>query len=444
MLKQKAFIHYKRIFLLAYPICFSELGTVLTGVADSAMVGRSGAVPLAASSLANSIFIMFLMFATGVSFGITQLVSIAAGKKDLKESTQVLKHGVIINTTISVCLFLLLYMGAPIMRFAEQPREVVEMAIPYFRILAVSIIPYMIFQALRQFMEGLSFTQQTMYIGIMANLINIGLNYLLIYGNGGFPTLGLNGAGLATLISRIFMPIGMVIIALYIPQTNFCLKEIRLTNLSVFQAKRILKIGIPVGMQFIFQHSAFAFSTIMMGWLGVHELAAHQIALSLANVTYMVIGGISAAAAISVGNQLGMKNPEQLRLAGFSSFMVVIIFMLFCAIVLTIGNKFFPSVFTEDTRVIEIASSLLIITALFQISDGVQAVGMGVLRGIGDVNYPTFITVLAYWGLALPISYILSMYLNLGAQGIWYGLFIGLSASGALLFLRFNKVSSNM
>ena len=428
--------HYQKIIRLAYPVCLSQLGTVLVSLADSAMVGKLGTLELAASSFANSIFFIFITFVTGITFGITPLIAAADGTKNLTEIARILVSA-IAGTSFS----LLLWKATPVLQFLSQPEAVVELAIPYFKILALSLIPYTIFQGLRQFMEGLSLTKPAMYVSLFANIMNIILNDLLIYGHLGFPQMGLNGAGIATLISRIFMPIAIIILAIAIPQSFCYLRKMRRLRVSIFQALKVIKIGIPSGIQFLFENGALSFAAIMMGWLGTQELAAHQIALSLVTVTYMIATGISAAATIGVGNQFGRRNFRQLRATGLSSLNLAISLSIISAFIFILGNHRLSHLFIQDDRVIQLASSLLVLAAFFQIFDSIQVVIIGALRGMGDVAFPTPIAIGSYWILGLPLAYLLSQPLHFGASGIWYGLSIGFSVAGGLLFLRFDRLS---
>jgi MATE family multidrug resistance protein len=425
--------HFRKNFTLAYPVMLSQLGHVMVGVADSVMVGSLGAGPLAAVSLGNSLFNIALMFGIGISYAITPLVALADGEGDHTKGTGFLRHGLTINLLTGLLLFSLLLGSTYGFYYINQPVEVVDLAIPYFIIISFSLIPFMIFQTYKQFAEGLSVTKQAMYIIIISNLINIFLNYLLILG---FPSLGLNGAGWATLISRIILLLAM---AYYIHNSSrykIYLQNFFFKNFSKRVIKDMLKIGIPTGMQFIFEVGAFAFAAIMMGWLGAVSLAAHQIALSLAAISYMMATGISAAATVRVGNQLGRKDFMNMRIAGFSAFIMGMIFMSLSCITFIIGKNFLPSLYINEIEVLQVASSLLIIAAFFQISDGVQVVGLGALRGMGDVKI-----LFAYWILGLPIGYLLGFYFNFGPEGIWYGLFIGLSSAAILLFSRFHHIS---
>ena len=428
-------------FLLAYPVMLSQLGQILVGVSDSVMVGQLGTAPLAGVSLGNSIFILFLTFGIGISFGITPLVAKADGERNNKKIIEVLKHGFLVNCVTGLILFLLLYLTSFIFPFLNQPEDVVILAKPYFLIISFSIIPFMVFQVFRQFAEGLSLTKQAMIITISGNVLNVFFNYLLIFGKFGFPAYGLLGAGIATLISRIYMAFAMILFVGYGRFFKPYWAHFRKKGMDKSIIRSILSIGLPSGLQFIFEVGAFSLAAIMIGWLGASSLAAHQIAINLAAITYMMATGLAAATTIRVGNQLGRRDFKSMRMVGFTGFYMSAIFMGLNALILIGGRHFFPSLYISEPEVIEIASSLLFIAALFQLSDGIQVIGLGALRGMADVKIPTLITLVAYWILALPVGYVLGFSLNMGAIGIWIGLLTGLTIAAVLLYIRFNKLS---
>ncbi|MFP4292166.1 MAG: MATE family efflux transporter [Cyclobacteriaceae bacterium] len=434
-------IHFRKTSLIAYPIVLSQLGHITVGVADSVMVGELGTEPLAAVSLANSIFSLVLMFGIGVSMAITPLVAAADGEGDLKKSGRIFRHGLAINLLASLVLGLLILLGTQLLPLLEQPERVVELAIPYLLIITSSLLPFMLFQTFKQYAEGLSRTRTAMFITLSANLLNIFFNYLLIYGKWGFPEMGLNGAGVATLISRILMLIAMVV---YVKRASWFNQKITMKKLQKTLMVRILKIGIPTGFQYVFEVGAFSTAAIMMGWLGAQALAAHQIALNLAAVSYMMVTGIAAASTVRVGNQLGMKDIPNMRRAGFSAFLMGLMLMTSSAVLFVSGKYFFPSLYIDEPEVIELAGSLLIIAAFFQLSDGVQAVALGTLRGMADVKIPTIITLIAYWVVGLPVAYLLAFPLELGPHGIWYGLLVSLTIAAVLLVSRFHYISKRL
>jgi MATE family multidrug resistance protein len=433
--------HLKITFTLAFPVVMSQLGQVSVGVVDSMMVGRLGAVPLAAASLGNSIFFVLLMFGLGVSMGITPLISIAEGKGKIKRISYLFQHGMWINIITAILLIGIIAMMSQGLHLLNQPEDVVALTIPYLFIITASLFPFMIFQTFKQFAEGLSQTKQAMYVTIFCNLVNVFLNWVLIYGELGAPELGLNGAGIATLISRILMPILM---GWYVFRSNrYKIFELKwgIKKLRFYMINRILKIGVPTGFQYIFEVSAFSAAAIMMGWIGVNALAGHQIAINLASISYMMAAGLSTAGMIRVSNQIGRGNPKGMHEAGLVVFGMVLIFMFSAAFIFIGLRNFLPTFYIDDPEVIAISSSLLIIAGLFQLSDGIQVVGLGVLRGMEDVQFPTIITLIAYWVLGLPLGYYLAFELGYGAEGIWYGLLIGLSITAVVLFFRFQVLS---
>ena len=433
--------HLKQNFTLAYPVVLSQLGHILVTVCDSIMVGHTGTLPLAAASLGNSIFTIVMVLGLGISYGITPLIAIADGRKNKRRISLLLINGAFLCTVIGILLFVVGYALSPALYYLGQPREVVQLAIPYLDILLFSLVPLMLFQALRQFAEGLSLTRQSMYISVFTNLLNFGLNYLLVFGNFGFPRMGLYGAATATLVSRILMPILMGIYIGKSPRFAAYRQQFQKKMLSIKHMVRICKLGVPIAVQMIFEMSAFSCSALMIGWLGAKQLAAHQIAINVASVTYMMASGIAAAATIRVSNELGKNRFAEMREAGISSMVMALLFMSVMALILIFSKSFIPALYVTDPEVIKIAGSLLIIAALFQLSDGVQVAGLGALRGIEDVKTPGLISLLAYWVVGLPAGYFLCFKAGFGANGIWTGLLIGLTIAAIFLFFRFKNLT---
>lgn len=434
--------HVRPNFLLAYPVMLSMLGQVMTGVADSVMVGWTGTVPLAAASLANIFFSIPLFFGVGVSYAITPLIAQAAGANDHKKIIDTLKNGALINLITGFILVIIIFSVEPFMHSMGQPAEVVTLAILYLSIIAISIIPTMIFQTYRQFAEGLQRTRMAMIIVVGSNLLNVLLNYILIFGKFGFPEMGLNGAGWATLISRVVMAVSMMLYVYYGKKFIAYKAGFSLGNYSRTLINKMLHIGLPAGSQFIFEAGAFGFSAIMMGWIGTTALAAHQIALNLATISYMTTSGLGAAATIRVGNFLGQRDKNNLRASAFTMIGMAIMLMTAWALLFIFGRYFLPSLYINDITVIELTASLLIIAAFFQLSDGIQVVTAGALRGLQDVKIPSILIFVAYWIIALPLGYWFAFPLKMGANGIWIGLSIGLTLTATAMVMRLNKLSN--
>ncbi len=436
--------HIKSTMNLAYPVMIGQLGYIMMQVVDNMMVGGLGDAPLAAASLANGLFLIILIVGIGVSYAVTPLVAISIGANKKNESERIFQQSILVNIVLGIILIVITYFCSNIFQYLNQPIQVYKLAASYSKILGYSILPIMLFQTYKQFIEGLSITRPAMVITIIANLINAIINWILVYGHYGFPKLELNGSGWATFSSRLFMAIAII---WYVKKSaRFRQFDVRLKFHKInFQVvKNILSLGLPSAVQYVFEVGAFSFAIVMIGWLGTKQLAAHQIAINLASITYMATLGISSAGAIRVGVAVGKQNISEVRQAGFTAILLGAAIMFCCGIIFISFNKFFPSLYIRDDSVITIASQLLIIAAIFQIFDGTQAVGIGVLRGLTDVKVPTLITFFAYWIIALPVGYILGFLFNLNVIGVWIGFLIGLMTSAILLTIRFNIKSRKL
>lgn len=436
--------HLKETYKLAYPIAIAQLGHIMLGVTDSIMVGRVGAVSLAASSLVNSLFFLILIFGIGMTVAITPLVAIAVGRNQKDQAGVILRQALFVNIFVTLVLFAILYLLANLLVYFKQDKEVVVQAISYAKIISFSVIPFMIFQTYRQFIEGLSFTKPAMYIAIIANVVNIFGNWVFIYGNLGVPSYGLDGAGYSTLLTRSFMAICFVAYVLSSKKFKEYDPSFKFKNINIPVIKRLVGVGVPTGIQNMMEVSAFSFSTIMVGWFGSAQLAAHQVAMSLASITFMVVLGISLAGSIRVGNAYGRSSTSDVRRAGYLTTILSSALMAVFAVFIIVFNDTLPLLFISDPEVVLIASSLLVVAALFQVSDGAQASGLGILRGITDVKIPMVLTFIAYWVIGLPLSYLLSVIYKMNAVGVWVGLLAGLSVSAVLLNVRFGYKTKNL
>lgn len=428
--------HLRRNIVLALPVIIGQLGHIMVSVADSLMVGRLGVIPLAGATFAGPFHHPLLLFGIGVSYAITPLVA-ATAVENKSKMLGFLQNAFLLNTIMGIILVAIGLFSSQFLQFFGQEDGVVAAAGPYLIIISLSILPVMIFQSFRQYSEGRSNTLAPMVVSIFGNVLNVLLNYMLIYGKFGFEAYGLNGAGYATLISRILMAILMI----WLIRKSWEGFE---WSFQMEGIKKLLKIGIPSGMQYIFEVGAFAGASIMVGWISAEALAAHNIALNLSAVTYMASTGLAAASTIRVGNQIGRKNRKDLRMAGFSIMGMVVVFMSFCGLLFIFLRHWLPTLYIEDNTVQALTSSILIVAAAFQISDGLQAVGLGVLRGLTDVKIPTVVTFVAFWLMALPLGYVFAFKLELGVNGIWYSLSLGLTVAAILHFWRFNRLTKNL
>jgi multidrug resistance protein, MATE family len=371
-------------------------------------------------------------------------VATADGEKNILNVNETVRHGLVINVLNSLILVTIVFFGKEILHHIDQPEEVVTLSLPYLEIITFSIIPVLVFQTFRQFSEGLSNTWMPMVIVLSCNVLNIGLNYLLIFGHVGFPALGLNGAGWATFISRIVMGAAIAVFIYAAPRFQNYRPIFSVGKYSRILFSKMLHIGLPAGLQFIFEVAAFDFSLVMMGWLGTKALAAHQIAINMATISYMTTSGLAAAATIRVSHELGKGDLPALRRAGFVLLGMALALMGVWAIVFITGNRLLPHLYVDDAAVITIAGPLVIIAGLFQLSDGMQVVCVGALRGLRDVKVPSVYIFISYWIIGLPLGYWLGFHVGLGPVGIWTGLLVGLTLTATAMLMRFRHLTGKL
>lgn len=438
---------------LAYPVILGMLGHTFVAFADNIMVGQLGTAELAAVSLGNSFVFIAMSLGIGFSTAITPLVAEADGAGNKADGKSALKHGLVLCTFLGLSLFGIILLCKPLMYTMQQPAEVVELAIPYLELVAFSLVPLIIFQSFKQFSEGLSQTKYPMYATILANVVNIILNYLLIFGSFGFPKMGIVGAAIGTLVSRIIM-VAFIWFLLkkkkkfYDYVTNFNFRKI---ERKVMQ--KIISLGFPSALQMFFEVAIFTAAIWLSGVLGKNAQAANQIALNLSSMTFMVGMGLGVAAMVRVGNQKGLKNFKALRRIGISIFLLTFLLEIVFAAIFLLGRNWLPTIYLDvddivnqidNAEVIVLAAKLLLVAAIFQISDGIQVVVLGALRGLQDVKIPTLITFIAYWLIGFPVSYYLGLFTEYKSTGIWIGLLLGLTASAVMLYLRFNYLTKRL
>ena len=435
---------YRKNLKIAYPVMLGQLGQVAVGVVDSLMIGRLGTSNLAAVSVANGIFFIILIFGIGLSTAITPLVAQADGEKNLNKVSKILSHGLIMNTILSVLMTVIVFAIMPFLYNLNQPKEVIDIAIPYLKIITLSFIPLMVYQSAKQFAEGLSYTKPGMYATLIGNIVNVVLNYMFIFGKFGAPELGIVGAGIGTLSSRVVM---MIVIFFFVfKQKVFkeAISHLTFTKLETAIFSKLVKLGIPTGLQMVFEVGAFVAAVFIAGLISKEAIAANQIAQSLISIAFMLAIGFGSAATVRVGNQVGLRDYKMLKKVGISNIVMVVIMMIAFGVIFVIGSEFLPSLYIDDEDVIKTTASLLGIAALFQLSDGVQIVVLGALRGLQDVKIPTFITFVAYWVIALPLGYLFALILDFGVIGIWIGLGVGLTFSAVFNLMRFLKISNRL
>ena len=435
----------KEALKLAMPIIAGQLGQILMGFFDTVQIGGLGAEYIAGSGFGNNVFWIINLLGMGILFAVSTLVSEACGENHKWKAIGIFNSGVKTALLLAVVFTFLTWVCMKYIHLFRQETIVHEIALRYLNVLLPSIVFIFLFTACKQLLDGMGRTTIGMYITIGGLLLNIFLNWVLIYGKLGFPRMEVEGAALATLIARAFMTISFIVIIWRDKQIKALRNEFA-SNTFIFGTGKseeknymlpILRIGIPAGLQFFFEVAAFGVAQIMSGWIGVKEQAAHLVAIGLASITFMVITGISAAGRILTGYAYGANDREGIRIAGNTVFGMTLAIEIVFAIVFLAFNNFFPTLYTNDREVIIIAATMLVFAALFQISDGLQAAASGALRGIQDVKVPMVIALFSYWGIMVPLCYVLTFNAGMGLKGIWIGFIIGLTVASVLLLVRF-------
>lgn len=426
---------------LALPIIVGQVSQMLMGVTDSVMIGHAGAVLLAAASFGGSVFGIFYVLGIGLMVPVSVFVARARGAGRPDEAGEYLRHGLGLAVACgAVELLGMLAVSGQLARFG-QPPEVVAVVRPYFLFISASIVPVLVYLVLRQFAEALGHPWLPMCIMLGGVGLNVVLNWVFIYGHWGLPAMGLTGAGLSTLISRT---LGAAVIF------EWLRREARVRaawprrwriGLSRARLREMLHVGLPAGGMLLFEATAFAFSSIMIGWLGAVPLAAHQIAISCASLAFMFPLGLSMAAGMRVSQAVGAGERERLRPVAFGAMALGLGVMAVFAGAFGLGGTHIATWFVRDAAVIALAAKLLIVAAFFQLADGTQVIGAAALRGMTDVKVPAAITLVAYWGIALPVGYALGIRGPWGAVGVWVGIASGLAFAAVFLVTRFGRMT---
>ena len=405
---------------------------------DTVFLGKIGAAEQAACILSNNLYILLLVFGIGVSYATTPLVTSANQNMDLLKKASLFKNSIFLNVSVSIICFIVLFLSSGLLKYMHQPEDVIKLAVPFFNVLIFSMIPISLFFTCKQYCEGLSNTRMALFISIIGNVINIILNYLLIYGKFGFPELGYIGSAWASFISRVFMGFSFLYLIFKSPVTKEISAVYNKVKINKKELFHLAKIGLNAGLQLTFEVAAFVIAGLMAGTFGKEQIDAHGIALSIAAFTYMFASGISSASSIRVGIYKAQDNWLEIKQAAFSSIKLVMLIMGGFAILFLMINNFLPKVFSSDLQIVNLASKLLIIAALFQLFDGIQVTIVGILRGLEDFKIPTLISLVGYWIIALPLAYWLAFILKLETVGVWIGLLFSLIFAAIILFWRLN------
>lgn len=445
--------YYKRNLKVAVPVMFTQIGGALVGLFDTMMVGHYATVDLAAVSFSNAIFFTIMVFASGSLMGLTPLIGLQDGElsqhPDKANSIRVkmaslLQNGLYFTLIISMVTTVLLALCIPFLdRFGQDP-EVIEVARPYYILIVISLFPYLLFCLQKQFLEGLGNTIVAMVIVLAMNALNVLLNWVFIYGHWGAPAMGAVGAGIATLVSRIGMPVCLFVAIMLHRHWRDYIRLFSRHLSSWREVCHIARIGFPIGGQTFFETVTFTLAVVAIGWISKEAVAAHQIASQISNLTFMLAVGIGAGTTIRVSHQLGKGDLPAVRMASNASIHLVILINTIGAALMIGLRHYIPYLFTDDQEVITIASQLLVFAGLYQYSDGLQAVGASMLRGITDVKVPMVIAFISYIIIGLLIGYVCAFPLGMGAAGIWIGFIVGLTFAAVLFHTRFNRLYKRM
>lgn len=430
---------YRRNLKLAIPVMLAQLGQGTVQLADTIMVGQLGKVDLAAVSFGGAAFFVGFAAALGLSFGSTPLIGVEYSAGNHKKVASIFQNSILFNLIVTLVMGALMYGLYRNMGRLGQPEEVVPLAQSYFLILLYSLPLVMLFQAFRQFMDGVGNTKYAMMVTLAGNGLNILLNWILIFGKFGAPQLGVEGAAYATLISRALMCVAFIILVLYKNPYNSYFHDFSWDGFSKKELRELTRISSPIGLQMFMETFGMNVAVMFVGMCGTVALASHQIAITISAITWMVSCGIASATTIRVSHQIGAKDFVAMRKAGIASMHLVLLFMGICSIIIIALRTPIASIFTHDTDVIELAATLLIMTGIYQMADGLQTVIIGALRGMKNVITPMVVAFICYIVVTISVSYFCGIYLGWGAAGIWFAYILELYLASLLLIIRFRK-----
>jgi MATE family multidrug resistance protein len=420
---------------LAAPVVMAELGWVAMGLVDTLMVGRLGADAIGAVGLGSMLFIAIAVFAMGMLLGLDPLVAQAYGAKELGECHRWLVDGVWLSALIALPLVAATFGISALLPFWGLPPSVLPLTQPYLEIVAWSLPPLLLYVAFRRYLQALGIVRPVMVALVLANGVNVVVNWILIFGHFGAPMLGVRGAAYATLLSRVFMAAFLlVVIVRREAHTTPRLSETPLA-FSGRRLRRLIGLGLPAAGQAVLEVGVFAAATALAGRVSAGALAAHQIALNMVAVTFMVPFGLASAAAVRVGHAVGRRDADGVRSAGWTAIAIGVGFMLTAAIVFLVAPERLIRAFTDDVDVINTGVALLFVAAVFQLFDGVQGVTTGVLRGLADTRTAMLWNLAGHWCFGLPLGYALCFAAGGGVVGLWWGLSAGLMVCGIALLV---------
>lgn len=433
--------HYKALFTLGVPIIIGQIGVIILGFADTLMIGHHSTDELAAASFVNNMFTLAIIFATGFSYGLTPIVGSLFGRGETHSVGRMLKNSLAANTLLAALLTLamgVLYLN---LHRLGQPDELLPLMRPYFIVLLVSLVFVLLFNGFKQFADGITDTRVSMWILLAGNVMNIVGNYLLIYGKGGMPELGLLGAGIATLASRIMMVVVFAIIFFFGNRYRIYREAFVRSVLNRADFLHLNRLGWPIALQMGMETASFSLSAIMVGWLGTTALAAHQVMLAISQVCFMMYYGMGAAVAVRVSNFRGQNDRTNVRRSAYAGFHLMLLIALIGALPIFLLRHELGGWFSDSQAVGVMVAQLIIPFIVYQFGDGLQINFANALRGIADVKPMMYIAFIAYFLVSLPAGYFFGFVMDWGIVGIWMAFPFGLTTAGVLYYLRFNRAT---
>lgn len=418
----------------AAPIVFINLGVQAMGVVDTLMVGKLGGAAIAAVALGNFFVFNVSVFGIGLLCAIDPVVAQAVGAGDREGVARGVQRGFVLAAIMAVVVTLALLPGETVLLALGQPADVVRETAVYTRRRALAVVPFFAFAVFRQTLQAMGPVRHILAAVAVANLVNVAANWVLIFGHAGAPALGVEGAGYATAISTWVM--ALLLLALAWPLLRPAVRPWRRETLHWAPVSRMLRIGVPIGVQWFFESFAFGLTALFMGWLGTTALAGHEIALNMAALTFMVPLGISGAAAAVVGRAIGRGDMPAARRDAVAAIVCGVGFMCVSAAVFILAPTWLATAYTTEPATVAVAVALIPLAGWFQVFDGLQAVTSGVLRGVGDTRIPAALHLVAFWGVGIPLGYYLGFHTPLRERGLWMGLVAGLAAAAILQTLR--------
>ena len=431
--------HYKALLSLGLPIVIGQIGVIVLGFADTLMIGHHSTVELGAASFVNNVFNLAIIFSTGFSYGLTPIVGALYGTHKFAPAGQALRCSLLANVMVAVVLTIAMTVLFLNLEHLGQPEELIPLIKPYYLVLLASLVFVMLFNGFKQFTDGITDTKTAMWLLLGGNVLNIVGNYLLIYGKFGFPELGLVGAGVSTLFSRIMMVV--VFAFIFLRSSRFLRYRAGFFRLGwsrpVFN--RLNGLGWPVAFQMGMETASFSLSAIMIGWLGTIALASHQVMLAISQFTFMMYYGMGAAVAVRVSNFKGQEDIVNVRRSTYAGFHIMMALGILLSLIVFVCRNHLGGWFTDSSEVAAMVTSLMVPFLIYQFGDGLQITFANALRGISDVKPMMAIAFVAYFLISLPVGYFCGFVLNWGIVGVWMAFPFGLTSAGLMLWWRFQR-----